>query len=279
MRHKKLIERYLPNIDIISIKEHTHWYDNDIIEVNGKYILRIRKANVYLQQQAEIEMLRSVWEYVSLSTPIPLPQSWSECLVYKKLEWGLLSQSMINSSEDKQLQVWAFQLSSFIYELHNKSLADSMQSIKLPKYSKAKEFLWYISKEENYKDQVHADYCKSLLGLHEKLVTPEVNNIFLHNDLYSNNIIIDSNTKNITWVIDFTDCTLWNPHEEFMFLFFEDIWFTKKIIELYNQKSSSIINESIVYLYAAIFAACEYKWSSENTEIAKYWVENWLMPK
>lgn len=127
-KYDTLIQKYLPNVKVNEVNEHTHWYDNDIIEVNKEYILRIRKVEDTLPVDTEIDLLNILSQDVSIDIPTPLPQSWKDCLVYKRLPWSLLSPMIMNTAPLEQKNKRSIQLSQFFTELHDKTLTQSIKT-------------------------------------------------------------------------------------------------------------------------------------------------------
>ena len=71
----------------------------------------------------------------------------------------------------------------------------------------------------------------------------------VHNDLHSDNILIDPKTKRLSGIIDFTSAAIDTAYHEFRYLHLIDLELVALAVQAYNQKSGENLTARNAYVY------------------------------
>lgn len=255
------VKKFLPNIQAKSIHFFYHGTYN-VFEIDQKYILRV--ADREFRNTQGLEMLRREFKILSFLKK-RLPLSIPEILflhdskevpftIHQKISGKSLVFYSKQLSSNQKKKTGA-EIGGLLSGLHSEALmkdflisfpdqeelmiasSDFTQSFKLQwieRYEEAKEIAYqYLDQEQQeWLTKIFEDYLNNDENF---TFSPRVS----HCDFDTSNILIDPETNQLTGVIDFEDCKIWDPAVDL--LFFDDgPEFMKAILDNYpfsNQKS------------------------------------------
>ncbi|MHA1121659.1 MAG: phosphotransferase family protein [Candidatus Heimdallarchaeota archaeon] len=249
------VKKFLPNIQSKSIHFFYHGTYN-VFEINQKYILRV--ADREFRNTRGLEMLRREFKILSFlrkRLPISIPE-----ILYlhdsKEIPFSIhqkiLGKSLVfvsnQLSSDQKKKIGA-EIGRFLSSLHSEVLmedflisfpdqkellisnSDFNQSYKSQwktRYEEAKEIAYqYLDQEQQeWLTKIFEDY----LNKNENFTfSPKVS----HCDFDTSNILIDPKTKQLTGIIDFEECKIWDPAVDLLF-FDEGPEFLKAVLNNYK---------------------------------------------
>ncbi|WP_371802249.1 phosphotransferase family protein [Candidatus Lokiarchaeum ossiferum] len=245
------IQHHLPNITPDQIRFHYHGSYNVFI-VDDRYIFRFPdrafrndkgKAMIH-DEKEKLDKIRS-----KVNQSIPKPQFFGlkpdlPYVGYEMIPGVSLSHCLKSFSSQNQVTI-ASQIGNFLSQLHSSSLSAQFE-IKKTDFKSYEEF------PQIYKDQWAQLFQKtqkcmySLFTKDQKIWIEQIFTEFLsepsnfqfepcliHGDFDTSNILVDPIFANLTGIIDFEDCKLYDPAVDLLF-FDEGSDFLEEIINHYT---------------------------------------------
>ncbi|UYP46751.1 hypothetical protein NEF87_003036 [Candidatus Lokiarchaeum ossiferum] len=245
------IQQHLPNISLDQIRFHYHGSFNVFI-VDDRYIFRFpdrafrnnKGIAMIHDEKKKLDKIRS-----QVNQSIPKPQFFGEkpelpYVGYEMIPGVSLSRCLMNFSPQIQVTI-ASQIGNFLSQLHSSSLRTKFD-IKRTIFKSYEEF------PQIYKDQWTQLFQKtqecmySLFTKDQKIWIEQIFTEFLsepsnfqfepcliHGDFDTSNILVDPIFANLTGIIDFEDCKLYDPAVDLLF-FDEGSDFLEEIINHYT---------------------------------------------
>lgn len=231
----KEFSKFIPNISKKQIKFMYHGTYN-VFEVKSKFIFRI--PDRFLRNEKGVELIQKethILDFLRNHISIPIPQPLFISLTedfpfvgYEKIPGVSLSRifSKTNMSYKRKI---AGQVASFLNVLHSKSIcnkfAESFQ-IREPLKGDSYKQSW-IKRLERLRSAVFSEIKSSeqkwLESVFEDFLSVEENFNFspnlIHGDFDTSNILVnsDSSVPEITGIIDFEECSIYDPAYDLQF--------------------------------------------------------------
>ncbi len=226
--------------------------DHYVIILDNKYVFRFPRTTKYLKRlRNEILLLTYLQNKLNVSVPEYIYIAKNESFAGYKLILGFqLKKKVFRELSDEVKQNLAKQIAEFLSKLHKLPLKDvAGYGIKEPevrvKYSVLKSNIYkYVIPRISKKDKILVD--EYLEDFKNYLKFPK--EVFTHNDLYSNHILLDEKLKFVSGVIDFSDRKVGDPARDFC-----ELWDygTEFIMEVYKNytgpKDADFIKRSLLY--------------------------------
>ncbi|NHJ06323.1 MAG: aminoglycoside phosphotransferase family protein [Candidatus Heimdallarchaeota archaeon] len=264
------IKNYLPEINDKSIRFFYHGTYN-VFDIKNEYILRVAdrefRNNIGLEMiRRESRLLNFLQKKFDLSLPEILFIHESEKIpfsIHKKIPGKSLVfviQNLSNSqkksigakigqflsilhSEELKLDIKKHFLEQQEFSITDKEFINSFRSFWISRYKEAKEIAFnYLNKKEKvWLTKIFENYLN------------EPNNFSFsprttHCDFDTSNILIDTTSNQLTGIIDFEDCKIWDPAADL--LFFDDgPIFMKEILDNYEFTDQKSLLDRMKFFY------------------------------
>ena len=236
------VRKFLPNIQTKSIQFFYHGTYN-VFEINQKYILRV--ADREFRNTRGLEMLRREYKILSFlqnRLPLSIPKIlylYDSSKIPFSIHQKIPGKSLVfvsNQLSSNQKKKIGEEIDRFLSVLHSEDLKNDFlisfpdqkelmignsnfnQSYKLrwiKRYEKAKELAYqYLDQEQqDWLSKIFEDYLNNDENF---TFSPRIS----HCDFDTSNILVDQTTNQLTGVIDFEECKIWDPAVDL--LFFDD---------------------------------------------------------
>lgn len=228
-QHKYIqeIRRCYPDIEVQSAKINDLGQHNDVLIVNDHLIFRFPKFEEGIKQLAiETAILEGIQGKVSLKIPNPIYKRIETSVVgkpfvgYEMIKGEPLWRETVSSiTEETVLQKLATQIATFLKELHNISVEESI-AVSLPLVDTHEEWLDFYKRIRAKLYEFMRPNVKVAVTEHfERYLDTPDNFAFAptlrHGDFGTVNLLYDEDTQSIAGVIDFGNAGLGDPAVDF----------------------------------------------------------------
>ena len=255
------INQFLPKIKAEDISFFYHGTYN-VFDIQDEYILRVPDREY--RNSKGLNMLRrenNILQFLSTRLPTPVPDILflhdSEILpfsIHKKIPGKSLVFVIEQLTQKEKLDI-AVEIGKTLSILHSESISQDYIST-FPKWKeqfpqdelflsnyKKKWAFWFEETKEYAYQYLNGKQKKWLKNIFDEFLSDKNNFRFKpkvsHCDFDTSNILINLNSYQISGLIDFEECNLWDPAVDLLF-FNEGEEFMNKLLENYkfsNQKS------------------------------------------
>jgi aminoglycoside 2''-phosphotransferase len=267
------VQDFLPNIKAEEICFFYHGTYN-VFEICNKYILRVSDRD--FRNKQGMDMLRResrIINFLRLKLPIEIPKILFlndsiefPLSIHHKIPGKSLT-FVIEQFSKKQKNSISAEIGKFLSILHSKNLKnDFLLSFPKQKISDSdfmesfKEF--WISRFEEVKDvafkYLKKDQQEWLTKIFDDYLNDKSNFSFTpsitHCDFDTSNILVDPENGQITGIIDFENCKLWDPAADLLF-FDEGSDFMKTLLDNYHFSQQQSLFARMKFFYSRTCAA------------------------
>jgi aminoglycoside 2''-phosphotransferase len=262
----KELSTFIPKISKNHIKFLYHGTHN-VFEVKSKYIFRIpdrlfRNEKGVKLIQKESNILNFLKSYISIPIPQPLFISLTEdfpLVGYEKIS-GISLSRVFSRTDISYKQKIAEQVASFLNILHSKSICKKFADLfQIQEQLKGDSYKQYWSKrlerlrkvvfseikpfEVEWLERVFDDF---LLNENNFQFSPNL----VHGDFDASNILVnlDTNLPEITGIIDFEECSIYDPACDLQF-FDEGPEFLNTLLLKYEYSDDPSLHSRMKFLY------------------------------
>lgn len=266
----EFIESYLWK-KMKNYKRISTWRDYEVIIYNNKVFRFPKNKEKILDIQTEKKKLDKVRKYIDIAVP-NYNIIDNTCIEYDLILWKSLDQINIWFTEDM-----IYDISYFLKQLHIIPMKEFefLEKKSTSKYKeKENEKDWFKKFVNNLKEKVEKNIkgkisSANIKNIHEYMdelffMYKSPKKAFVHNDLQPKNIIYDTSNNRISWIVDFTDSTIWWIELDFCHFYEKDEKLLKKIVKIYQWHEDKDFLERIFFL-----ARREVVFEIENTELCK----------
>lgn len=267
---KEFLQNNIPEISIETIQvksgdEHT------IFEVNDTWIFRCAKStDIQKHMAVEVKLLKELENKLTVAIPTIayyFPEKY--CFGYKKIEGMPLSSTLYAGFGRAQKNKFADDLAQFLWQLQSSIPLKQAQEIGLThadwplKPDELKKRLYFIA--DTSLKEIFTDFINE----YEQLGVNQSRIVVIHNDLHTNNILIDPKTKRLSGIIDFTSAAIDTVYHEFRYLHLIDMNLVALAVNAYAQKSGQTLKSRDAYIYCMATEFSRLAESLERNESAK----------
>ena len=260
------IKRYLPNIQPNSIHFFYHGTYN-VFDLNNDFILRVpdrefRNEKGLEMLQREAKVLDFLQDKIELTIPKIIHLHDSEEIpfsIHKKIP-GKSLVFVFNQLNNQQKKNIGATIGQFLSKLHSEELRiifeknfpnDDRFAIKESEFKIEFKKFW----EQRYRDaesiafkHLDAKQKKWLTNIFEEYLNNKNNFIFSprisHCDFDTSNILV--NNSNVTGIIDFEECQIWDPAIDLLF-HYEGPFFLETILNNYDFSKQKSLHERMKF--------------------------------
>ncbi|MHA2006911.1 MAG: phosphotransferase family protein [Promethearchaeota archaeon] len=262
----KEFTKFIPNLSKNQIKFLYHGTYN-VFEVQSKYIFRIPDRFLRNEEgvkliQKETNILNFLKNHISMPIPIPLFISLSEgfpFVGYKKIPGISLSRVFAKTNAFYRQKI-ADQVATFLNVLHSKPICkkfaelfkiseplrgDSYKQYWLRRLERLRKVVFPEIKpfEQNWLETIFDEFLSNEINFN---FTPNL----IHGDFDTSNILVnpDTNMPEITGIIDFEECSIYDPAYDLQF-FDEGPEFLNTLLLKYEYSADPSLHSRIKFLY------------------------------
>ncbi|NHJ31234.1 MAG: aminoglycoside phosphotransferase family protein [Asgard group archaeon] len=255
-----IIRKFLPRVQLDSIRFFYHGTYN-VFEINQEYIVRVadrefRNANGIRMLQREKEILQFLRDKIPVVIPDILFLNDSNDIplsIHKKIPGKSLT-FIIQQFSKEQKEKIGMKVGKFLSVFHSKELMmdyfdtfpkqkkkfvsnsnfiQKFKSFWKKRYKKVKDiaFQYLDQKQQDWLLDIFDDYLDNDDNF---TFTPRIS----HCDFDTSNILVNPDSRQLTGIIDFEECKIWDPVVDLLF-FDEGIEFLSAVLKNYsysNQK-------------------------------------------
>lgn len=289
--YKNKLTTDFPNLQINSVKFIGSGWHHDAVEVNGNIVFRIPRFDhasdntdeSVSYETAILKLLRGKLK-VAIPDPLYIAKDMSY-FGYPKLKGELLANKWATLSQDEKnkiIEQWV----DIIIDIHRTIDLKTAQELHVPLFTDPADPLnetAYKIHEVKGLDPVVYEFADKVLALNDSVGKNPMQDTFIHNDLHLFNMLIDSDTHELTGVIDWTDVCIGPLEREFCCWEWEKGDALVKTAEFYQEKTRNKVSleqarfwkhiETITDIVEAA-ESNDQKKIDESVDIIKYWVAN-----
>lgn len=262
----KELKKILPNLSKNHVKFLYHGTYN-VFEIQSRYIFRIpdrflRNEEGFKLIRKEINILKFLQNHISIPIPKPLFISLNQnCpfMGYEKIP-GISLSSIYSKTNGSYRRKIAEQVASFLNILHSKSICnDFAHNFQISEFLRGNSYKQYWSNRlERLKKKLFSEVNKFeqtwVERIFDKFLADDRNFRFspnlIHGDFDTSNILVslDLNLPEITGIIDFEECSIYDPAYDLQF-FDEGEEFLNTLLLNYEYSNDPSLYSRMKFLY------------------------------
>jgi aminoglycoside 2''-phosphotransferase len=267
---KSFLQKNVPELAIQTINAK-QGDEHSVMVVNDTWIFRFAKSHdVQEHMSIEVKLLKMLENKITCAIPkvtYYFPQAF--CFGYQKIPGVLLSAAMYAQLTATEKQNLADAFAQFLHELHSHVSVDAGKQIGLmpADWPLAPEALQ--AKLAALTDKFLQELFDQFIIEYQRIVSTEQKLEVVHNDLHSDNILIDPVTKKLSGIIDFTSAAIDTAYHDFRYLHLIDMELVTLAVQAYNQKSGENLTVRNAYLYCMATEFSRLSEALENEDLPK----------
>jgi len=207
----------MPDLEIQQFEINNDGLVNDVAIVNGKYVFRFAKKKEYAEiLHIEMKILDLIRTKIEVNVPTPIYND-EDCMVYPFLDGEpLLLEGIMALDESARIRI-AEDLGKFLFNLHTTDISEAEEELP-PTLAPVTHERW-LGIYHRVKETVYPLLWKHQVKWAERLFNSmlrdprsfEYQPALIHGDLRPYHILIDSQNRKITGVIDFGVAGIGDP--------------------------------------------------------------------
>ncbi|MHA2432724.1 MAG: phosphotransferase family protein [Candidatus Thorarchaeota archaeon] len=262
---ESIIQRCLPSITSPTVRFLYHGTHN-VYEIEGRYIFRFPSTFLPAKVRSklvrrETEVLNGLKDHITVKIPSPMfvdADSETPYMGYQKITGSSLTGHYSNVPI-KQRRSIAEQVGRFLGELHDLDLADISPGAPDSPFdpeSDCKEWSRFYDRvvETTYPNLSPAQIEWSDALFHDFLDHDqnfEFEPVLIHGDFDTSNILVDSETFEVTGIIDFEETRMYDPAADFLFQR-EGAEFLTPILKTYPKVTDARFQQRMSFRYGRV---------------------------
>lgn len=263
-----IVKDFLPDIEAASIRFFYHGTYN-VFEINNRYILRV--ADREFRNKLGLDMLKretKILDFLRNKLPLDIPKilfinesNEIPLSIHQKIPGKSLTYVIQQMTLNQKISISA-DIGKFLSILHSKDLKNDYlnnfpkQNINDSYFIESFRLQW-ISRFEETKEiayqYLNQNQQEWLTKIFEDYLNDKNNFIFSpsisHCDFDTSNILVDPIQRQITGIIDFEECKIWDPASDLLF-FNEGSDFMKSLLDNYSFSLQKSIIERMKFFYS-----------------------------
>lgn len=272
------LQKTIPGFSVKTIDEK-QGDEHRVIEINSTWIFRLPKSlDICKHMSVEVQLLKALENKIALSIPKVIYYSKDDYIFgYKKIPGVLLSREIYMQLTPAEKKQFADNFAKFLCELHTSIPLDIARNIAVPFTTiRLTDADWPLKPEALQAKLASSLTDKSLQELfnrfiidYQRIVQSNQPVMVVHNDLHSDNILIDPKTKKLSGIIDFTSAAIDTAYHEFRYLHLIDMELVLLVVQAYNQKSGENLTARNAYVYCMATEFSRFTEALENEDLPK----------
>lgn len=261
---RSFLQKTIPGFSIKGIEEK-QGDEHRVIEINSTWIFRLPKSlDVCKHMSVEVQLLKTLENKINLPIPKVIYYSKDDYVFgYKKIPGVLLSREIYMQLTPAEKNQFADDFAQFLCELHTSIPLVAARNIAVPFTTiRLTDADWPLKPAE-LQQKISPKIESSLQAIfnifikeYQRIVQSNQPAMVVHNDLHSDNILIDPKTKRLSGIIDFTSAAIDTAYHDFRYLHLIDLEFVAHAVEAYNQIAPDqlIVADAYIYCMATEFS-------------------------
>lgn len=236
-----------------------HGWNKTVIVLDNKIVFSFPKnKEAESKFRAELEILPKLSETITLPIPnfqyIPADKSFAGYNFVTGEPLSIKDFNKLNSSQQNKI---AKQVSDFLNELHNFSATKAKKYGVSLAWSEKDARNYYSEQAETVYKKLSSNDIKLLKSIFDTYCNGKIKTDFkktvVHQDLTSDHILFDKNTKKVCGIIDFGDIQISDPAVDFSKLWEYSEKFVDKVLSGYQSQDKQLKSRSYRwYIYQCI---------------------------
>jgi len=241
------IKSDFPELQVNNVKVIATGWDHVAIEVNNSIIFRIPRGEYNIEKLSKSVIYEtSILKLLQGKLPVDIPNPiyiapGNEYFGYPKLAGVKLMDVNDDLSEDDRKHIredWV----NIASAIHGNVSAEVARNLGVPEFSGSIGKARYIGNIENVGNDV-IDFADKVIKAAEMLKIDKSSMAVIHNDLQWFNLLVDSTTKRICGVIDWTDICIAPIEKDFSIWVWGHDDQLEQVAGLYEQKTGIKIDQ------------------------------------
>ncbi len=244
---KEVLEKTIPDLCIDKVEEMAHGWRNYVFLINGSLIVRFPKV-----KKTDLNKQKQILDLLSDKISFELPKIYyldlEHCYaIYPAIlacSYNRQSISTFNQTEKNNL---AEDLADFLRQMHQALSTNDHKKLKIDQFDYLKE-ITDIAGESKQIQKLDLgidlkEFIQEQSEISSEYLSRNFEEVLLHNDLHSSNIILDCDKKKLQGVIDFDEMKVGHYDLDFVSLVYSlPFEVTKKIAQFYSDLTGRLVH-------------------------------------
>ncbi len=271
-----------PNQPFHSVNIYPNTQESIVADIDGSFIVKFPRPSRGIKGViSEVKVTDFMRD--RLNVPIPSISLHEKPVFmgrYQKLSGKVLDKARYKTLTNVEKNQLAAQMAESMLAFHNVTHDEvEKNAFELNEsWSLSTELIKAQLSSEN--EHVFSALLNEVIQNHESLEVPDSNKVFGHFDLHGGNVLLDSDHKNLSAILDFGNCKIGDVHQDLSVMNLSSPDFAMRIATHYESISDRQLNRLLIQHYTTIFylnllAGLKRKKSNEKY---KYWLNelnNW----
>ena len=253
-----IIEDDFPDFRIEQIKFFDESWDNVVLEINGQYIFRFPKDNE-VNFFTEVDILERLRNKVTLAIPhigfIGKSFTYSG---YRKIPGSHMTHEIFDTLTSAEKERFISDLAQFLKEIHDSVSIEEAEAIGVPQEDPSS----YVDLAEtifssSFKEQSVLKIIRSTIERYKEMMVEQGEQVFLYNDLHTENMAFDLGEKKLNGIYDFGDVAMGDINRDFYPLYKFDPALMRAVMGKYASITNRKLSEERAAVYAAMNEVCD----------------------
>lgn len=249
MDKKELLQKLIPDL-IIAACEHKSGDEHSVLEVNNQWIFRFAKSDKVGQHMAtEVALLKALENKISCAIPrvaYYFPQE--NCFGYLKIDGTPLSKELYASFNAEQKNQLCHDLAQFIDQLRASLSLFEAHKLGLKNADWPMQPLGLRNRSPRINPELKAIF-DGFIERYEQLEGDNLLSTIVHNDLHTDNILVNEKTRILAGIIDFSSTSIGSIYHEFRYLHLIDYHLVADAVAAYNVLAQQKLRANDAYIY------------------------------
>jgi serine/threonine protein kinase len=191
----------------------------------------------------EINVLKYLEDKIKICSIPKIIYNFPEinCFGYKKIIGSHLVQELYLSLSPNEQNQLAKSLAQFLYEFHTTISLTTAHNIEL-RFANWPLLPKDLKAVTTIKNNLRLNLLFERFIQEYQYILNTTSSMVVHNDIHSQNILIDKTTNKLSGSIDFTSASIDTIYHEFRYLHLIDLGFLSKVLQAYSHKSNLILS-------------------------------------
>jgi aminoglycoside phosphotransferase (APT) family kinase protein len=254
---RSFLQKTIPDFSIKTIDEK-QGDEHRVIEINSTWIFRLPKSlDVCKHVSVEVQLLKALENKITLPIPKVVYYSKDDYIFgYKKIPGVPLFREIYMQLTPAEKKQFANDFAQFLCELHTRIPLVAARNIAVPFTTiRLTDADWPLKPAElqhklspKIEPSLQATF-NTFIKEYQRIVQSSQPVMVVHNDLHSDNILIDPKTKRLSGIIDFTSAAIDTAYHDFRYLHLIDMKLVALTVQAYNQKTGENLTVRNAYVY------------------------------
>ena len=202
------------------------------------------------------------WLAARVSVPIPVPEALDgQTLVYRKIPGEVLTPSLLRTLDAKAL---AGEIARFITALHSLPVAECVAA-GVSELNRTEELLGAFERTLPF---LSAEDRRAAENWRKTFAAEEGGSVFIHGDLWYENILVDARTGRLCGVLDFDAASIGDPAWDLATQIHLGVEFARMVFEAYPKNNAEMLRRARQLFQLRAFEGLD--WAARNRDQVEF---------